>query len=203
MLEFKANGGSKIVGLGSCAEYKFESGSALSESSITKPLTAYGKSKLEVYRFLSQLDLDFLWVRTFYQYGPEDYPPKFIASLLSAFEKNLDFELQDPAGQRDYVYIEDVVEILYKLIIKGSKGVFNIGTGNSISGYDIASLAHRAMRERGKIVFSNEDLRSGKIFASTEKLEGELGPIKWTDVESGIKIMIAERMISRRGEDIK
>jgi nucleoside-diphosphate-sugar epimerase len=199
MIAFKNNGGSKIVGIGSCAEYKLESSTAMSEESVTDPKTAYGKAKLEVCHFLNQLELEFLWVRTFFQYGPEDNDAKFIVSLLDAFEKNLDFDLRDPEGSRDYVYIDDVVEVLYRLIVKGSKGVFNIGTGHSVSGYEVASIARDAMGRKGKILLSRDASQVSNIFASTEKLEKEIGPVEWSDIESGIKQVIAARTNSRRG----
>lgn len=199
MIAFKNNGGSKIVGIGSCAEYKPESSTALSEESVTDPKTAYGKAKLEVCHFLNQLELEFLWVRTFFQYGPEDNDAKFIVSLLNAFQKNLDFDLRDPEGLRDYVYIDDVVAVLYRLIAKGSKGVFNIGTGHSVSGYEVASIARDAMGRKGKILLSRDTSQVSNILASTEKLEKEIGPVEWSDVESGIKQVIAARTNSRRG----
>lgn len=203
ILAFKSNGGSRIVGLGSCAEYGFEGQSALSEARAAEPISAYGKSKLQVCHLLSQLELDFLWVRTFFQYGPEDYEGKFIASLINAFQKNQAFELHDPNGRRDYVHVDDVSEVLFKLIIKGSSGVYNIGTGHSVSGYEVASIVHRAMENSGKIVVADPISQAQDIFASTKKLENEIGPIEWIDVESGIRQMITKRITFRRVGDAK
>ncbi len=53
IMAFKANGGSRVVGLGSCAEYRLDGQSALSEASVTEPISPYGKSKLEVCHFLA------------------------------------------------------------------------------------------------------------------------------------------------------
>lgn len=203
ILAFKANGGSRIVGLGSCAEYKIDGVSALSEINVTEPDSAYGKSKLDVCRFLSQLEIDFLWVRTFFQYGPEDYEEKFIASLIIAFQKNQDYYLRDPSGRRDYVYIDDVSEVLFKLILKGSRGIFNIGTGNSVSGYEVASIAHSATGNGGRVLATDSISQAQNIFASTEKLENEIGPIKWTDVEIGIQQMITRQTTFRKVRDPK
>jgi nucleoside-diphosphate-sugar epimerase len=203
MMAFKSGGGSKIIGIGSCAEYDFTGPASLSEESLSDPKTAYGKAKLEVRNFLNQLELEFLWVRTFFQYGPEDYDAKFIASLLKAFQQNQDFDLRDPGALRDYVYIDDVAEVLFKLILKGSKGVFNIGTGHSVSGYEVASIAHEALGGRGAILVAQGGSQVDNIFASTEKLEKEIGPIEWTDIESGIRKMIAARDVFSRGEDTK
>ncbi len=196
IMAFKANGGSRIVGLGSCAEYRLGGDSALSEASITEPSSAYGKSKLEVCRFVAQLEMDFLWVRTFFQYGPEDYDEKFIASLLNAFQKNQVFYLRDPSGRRDYVHIDDVSEVLFKLIMKGSRGVFNIGTGHSVSGYEVASIAHSASGNRGGVLVSDPISQAQNIFASTEKLENEIGSVEWIDIKTGIKQIIMRKNLS-------
>lgn len=200
---FIANGGSRIVGLGSCAEYGLDDQSALSEASVTEPISAYGKSKLEVYHFLSQLEIDYLWVRIFFQYGPEDYEEKFIASLINAFQKNQVFDLRDPSGRRDYVHIDDVSKVLFKLIMKGSRGVYNIGTGHSVSGYEVASIAHNAMDNRGRILVSDPISQAQNIFASTEKLEREIGPIEWIVVKTGIQQMITKKITSHGVGDAK
>ena len=203
ILAFITNGGSRIVGLGSCAEYRLDGESALSEASVTEPISAYGKSKLEVCHFLAQLEIDFLWVRTFFQYGPEDYEEKFIASLINAFQKNQVFDLRDSSGRRDYVHIDDVSEVLFRLIMKGSQGVFNIGTGHSVSGYEVASIAHSAMDNKGRVRVSDTISQAQNIFASTEKLEKEIGPIEWIDVKTGIQQMITKRINSPGVGDTK
>ena len=203
IVAFKANGGVRIVGLGSCAEYRLDDQSALSEASVTEPISAYGKSKLEVCHFLSQLEIDYLWVRTFFQYGPEDYEEKFFASLINAFQKNQVFDLRDPSGRRDYVHIDDVSEVLFRLIMKGSRGVYNIGTGHSVSGFEVASITHSAMGNRGKVLVSDPIPQAQNIFASTEKLEKEIGPIEWIDVKTGIQQMITKGIPSRRVGDTK
>jgi hypothetical protein len=41
------------------------------------------------------------------------------------------------------------------------------------------------------------------IFASTKKLENEIGPIEWIDAESGIRQMISKRITFRRVGDAK
>jgi hypothetical protein len=46
-------------------------------------------------------------------------------------------------------------------------------------------------------------LQAQNIFASNEKLEKEIGPIEWIDIETGIQQMITKRITSPRVGDTK
>jgi UDP-glucose 4-epimerase len=81
--------------------------------------------------------------------------------------------------------------------------VYNVGTGHSFSGYEVASIAHRAMENKGKLVVPDPISQAQDIFASTKKLEKEIGPIEWIDIESGIQQMITTKITSRRVGDAK
>lgn len=197
--EFLSNGGSKVIGIGSCAEYLFDRDGFLSELSPTEPLTTYGKSKLDLFNHLSKSEVEFLWVRTFFQYGPDEDDRKFLSSLIKKFQLNQDFNLHEPEGLRDYVYIDDVADVLMKLINKGSRGDFNIGTGCALSNYEVATLVLNALQSRSRIQICDSTSTPKHVVASTEKLEKEIGPIEWIDIESGIQKMIEAKASSQKG----
>lgn len=198
--DFQSLGGTKVIGIGSCAEYAPQEKTALSEFSPTEPFTNYGKSKLDVFKHLSSSGGEFLWVRTFFQYGPDDDDRKFISSLIDSFQRNQEFTLRDPGGLRDYVYVDDVANVLVKLIIKRAEGEFNIGTGSAVSNHEVASLVCKALGGKGKILVSGNVPKPKLVLASTEKLEREIGQIDWTSIEAGIARIIRARIVSQKGE---
>lgn len=200
--EFLSYGGSKVIGIGSCAEYINDGDGFLSEVSPTEPLSTYGKSKLDLFNHLSKSEVEFLWVRTFFQYGPDEDDRKFISSLIRKFRLNQDFNLHEPEGLRDYVYIDDVADVLMKLINKGSQGDFNIGTGYAISNYEVASLVLNALQSRSRIQIFGSTSKPTHVVASTEKLEKEVGPIDWIEIECGIQKMIEAKATSQKGDGI-
>ena len=59
------------------------------------------------------------------------------------------------------------------------------------------------MGNRGKVLVSDPIPQAQNIFASTEKLEKEIGPIEWIDVKTGIQQMITKGIPSRRVGDTK
>ena len=198
--DFQSHGGMKVIGIGSCAEYAPQEEAALSELSPTEPLTTYGKSKLDVFKHLSNSEGEYLWVRPFFQYGPDDDERKFISSLINSFRKNQEFTLQDPDGLRDYVYIDDVANVLVRLINKRAEGEFNIGTGSAVSNHEVASFVCKALEGKGKILVSRNVSKPKPVLASTEKLKREIGQIDWTSIEAGITRIIRAKNASQKGE---
>ena len=55
---------------------------------------------------------------------------------------------------RDFVWIDDVVDALMLLIIKSTPGVFNVGTGEPISIYDLALLFLKLAKQENRKITS-------------------------------------------------
>ena len=123
--EFESKGGSKSIIFGTCAEYSWDSQSVLDEDYEINPLSKYGKSKAELLRWLEARNSDFLWVRTFFQFGLNENPGKFIPDLIDFALNQRDFNVHAPFEVKDFVFIEDVVRASFGLFEKNANGVFN------------------------------------------------------------------------------
>ena len=125
---FAEQGGKRAVGVGTCAEYAWNSdGQPLSETcSPTVPSTLYGRAKLTACHFLSTLNAAGLfssaWARLFFLYGPGGHcnrmPGAIIASLLNGQPALCSSGVQ----LRDYLYITDAAAALVALLNSGVEG---------------------------------------------------------------------------------
>ena len=75
----------------------------------------------------------FSWIRLFNVYGVGDHPNRVVSLLLDAAKKGIDFRLVDPDHSLDLLHIEDAVKGLMRVFLKRSGGVYNLGSGSSVT----------------------------------------------------------------------
>ena len=122
-----------IVSAGSQAEY----GSynyPIDENTPCHPNTEYGKQKLKLYEDAMILcpknKAHFKEPRFFSLYGPGDFEGTMVISILKRMLNNRDCELTECKQMWDFLYIDDAVKGILKLIeIDCDDGVYNFGSG--------------------------------------------------------------------------
>lgn len=123
------------IGIGSQAEYG-NLNKKISETDICKPTTLYGKSKLLCSQISDDLcksyGIEYTWLRLFSVFGPDDNPNWLIPYLISGMLKNNTINTTKAEQCWDYLYIDDVVNVLFKLMDSKGLGVVNLGSGKSI-----------------------------------------------------------------------
>ena len=188
--EFKRSGGSCIVGLGSCAEYYSPQPSKTTETDLAIPESEYGKAKVAVLDLIQETGLEYLWTRTFFQYGADDPHGKFIKAAILALSNGGEFYVFDPLAKRDYVYFEDVVFAIHQLISRGARGVFNIGTGQAYSNLEVAQLVHQKLGYVGSVRINDNPPEESLICSSNVKVSTAIGFHDWTTLQEGISLVI-------------
>ena len=125
-----------IMTAGSQAEYgPLYSEQAQSEEAPTCPNTEYGKSKLRFYHmahaFCQGQGIRLIEPRIFSVYGPNDDENTLIMSLLRLMLRNEPCHMTACVQMWDYVFIDDVVTGLVKLLTEDHPGgVYNFGSGD-------------------------------------------------------------------------
>jgi ADP-L-glycero-D-manno-heptose 6-epimerase len=142
-----------------------------------KPLNPYGESKNEFDKWvLDQQTHPSFWagLKFFNVYGPNEYHKSRMASVIfhafNQIEKtgkmklfrshNPDFK--DGEQKRDFVYVKDVVEVLYFLMQKRKDcGIYNLGSGKARTFLDLVKNTFKAMDKQEIIEFIDtpEDIR--------------------------------------------
>ena len=123
-----------FIQIGSSSEYG-KSSSPLKEKSKCNPSMIYGRSKLMATKFLLnkyKLNKFPATILRFFQiYGPAQKPNRLIPIVINSSLKNKKFKCSDGEQLRDFLYIDDAIEAIFKSLrnnkIRGS--IINIGRG--------------------------------------------------------------------------
>ena len=142
-----------------------------------QPLNAYGESKNEFDKWaLQQNSQPPFWtgMKFFNVYGPNEYHKGRMASVIfhayhqirenghvKLFRSHKP-EYRDGEQLRDFVYIKDVVDVLYFMMQKQPKsGLYNLGTGKARTFIDLARATFKGLDKEADIKFIDtpQDIR--------------------------------------------
>ena len=122
-----------FIQAGSSLEYG-ENKSPQNEKQICKPLSVYGEAKLLSSKFIMKNLNDFIILRPYQIYGPHQKKNRLIPITIDSCIKNLKFPCTQGSQKRDFLYIDDFIDLIIKIL--GSKkinsGIFNVGSGKPI-----------------------------------------------------------------------
>ena len=198
--EFVLSGGKYLMVTSTCAEYSWETTIPISETSETSPLSRYGKSKLELLTWVRQQEIPFLWTRTFFQFGLDEPNGRLIPSIIDALLAGKNFEVKNSNDIRDFIFIEDVVQVLAKLIEKKYLGVINIGTGSGIDVRFIAQLISGQIGNKDLITYSESVQLGSSVVSNTKKLLSVVDGYSWTRIDESISKTIECRLKENFGK---
>lgn len=164
------------------------------EDSDVYPISSYGVVKLAIEKYIMQYaqlyNLHPLILRLSNPYGKYHYSMKqgVINIAIKKAIKHESLEIWgDGSGRKDYIYIEDFVDILFKLLHNSNcSGVFNIGSGKTYALNDIVkaisentSTLKVEHTESRKFDISNFELDIHKLITT-------IGGYSFTPLEDGI-----------------
>jgi UDP-glucose 4-epimerase len=128
----------------------------LTEDLEAAPVDVYGLSKHmaeQVTRFVgTTTQLSCLAVRLFNTYGPHETNPHLIPHIIDSIRRGSTVALGNIHTRRDYVYVDDVADLLYRCARRAPEDytVVNVGTGTEYSAEEIVAhigdITGRALR---------------------------------------------------------
>jgi UDP-glucose 4-epimerase len=141
------------------------------EGQVERPLSPYGASKKagEVYlETMSRMHgLDYTILRYPNIYGPRQHPYTEEGQVVAIFSRLM---LSDRVPtifgngeqERDFVYVGDIVDANLKALEAGSRGTFNIGTGQGLTVNDLYTRLKALTGYEGDVKYA--PARSGEVF---------------------------------------
>jgi len=159
------------------------------EDQFCVPLNPYAYSKYMFDNWLLNEDHPYQGFRYFNVYGPHEEHKGDQASPITKFIKQIqeDGEIKVFRGKasRDFVHVEDVCEVHYRMLHHDTNGVFNVGTGNSVSFKEIADKMAENSGAKVKQIAMPTKLK-GKYQKFTQaditKLTSAIGEMDWKQV---------------------
>lgn len=146
---FSINSLKKIIATGSCWEYNKKMGICL-ETDICISSNYFTWAKNSIRDFLQfeclQKNINFIWPRIFYVYGPEQRKGSLIPIVIDNIKNGSLPDLKTPSNSNDFIYVDDVAEGLLNFAINDiDSGIYNLGTGVSVPVIDILSIIERTL----------------------------------------------------------
>ena len=196
-------------------EHGYDDNEALIPS--LKPLNPYGDSKNDFDKWaLQQTSHPPLWIgyKFFNVYGPNEYHKGRMASVIfHAFHqiqkqgfvklfRSHNPMYQDGGQLRDFVYVKDVVDVLYFPYIHPVKsGIYNLGSGKARTFADLAKATFHALGKEPVIEFIDTpiDIRDKYQYfteANMQKLIGQGYEKPFTSLESGVEDYVKHYLVS-------
>lgn len=184
-----------------------------------KPLNPYGVSKNEFDKWvLQQEETPFFWagLKFFNVYGPNEYHKNRMASVVwHAFRQIQNTggmklfrshrqEVRDGEQQRDFVYVKDVVEVMYFLMHhRKDSAIYNLGSGKARTFLDLVKATFRAMDRQEEIDYIDTpvDIRDKYQYytqADMRKLLAIGYKNPFTTLEEGVEDYVKEYLLDNK-----
>ena len=181
------------------------------------PLNLYGWSKHLFDKFVisqKKKPPQFVGLKFFNVYGPNEFHKSEMRSIvLKIFQKVSDNQTvklfkshhphyKDGEQMRDFIYVKDVINII-KWFIDNKKinGIYNVGTGNPRSFFDLATSVFKNsnVKNRIKYIDTPKNIREQYQYytnANIKKLRNTGYKKKFYSLEDGIKDYIRNHLIT-------
>jgi ADP-L-glycero-D-manno-heptose 6-epimerase len=184
-----------------------------------KPLNPYGESKNEFDKWaISQEKQPYFWagLKFFNVYGPNEYHKGRMSSVILHTYKQIQKtgemklfrshnpEFKDGEQMRDFVYVKDVVNVLFFLMNhRKNSGVYNLGSGKARTFYDLAASTFYALGQEPRISYIDtpEDIRDTYQYfteANMQKIRSIGYDLPFHSLEEGIHDYVSNYLTSQR-----
>lgn len=195
---FYAIGGTRAVGIGSCAEYGVSEEPCDEAGTPAEPVTPYGRAKLALLESLRETAAarSWAWARVFFPYGPGDPPGRFVPDLIDSLLARRPFDCTHGNQVRDFVFVDDVAEACVALLDAGCNGVYNVGSG---TGTSLRELAAAAVAELGHADLIRFGVRPApahdpaRVVANADRIRRDLRWSPRVGIPEGLRRCISAR----------
>jgi UDP-glucose 4-epimerase len=168
-----------------------------SESDRTSPISPYGIGKLTIENYLSYFrakhNLNSTAFRISNPYGGNQKPNRRQGLIPIALRQIAIGEpvvrLGDGLMMRDYIYVEDLVRMIARVVGKSPKqAVYNMGSGHGHSVNDVLDSLRRVTGSKFEIVERPKPPTFvDRVVLDTQRYRDEFGDIELTALDDGIR----------------
>lgn len=204
LLERARKESARFVFASSAAVYGHPEEVPIAEDAPAEPTSPYGLSKLTAERYVrlygELYDLPTVALRYFNVYGPGQCGGDYSAVISVFVEQATNGDAitveGDGSQTRDFVHVQDIVQANLLAANTGISGVFNVGTGESVSILELAETVRDVSEPESEIVHTQA--RSGDIDrsrADVSRLRSALGYEPTVALESGLEQFLGTQSV--------
>lgn len=180
----------RIFVAGTCWEYGGIQGQA-SENAQPEAPSLFASFKTAIRLIGKQLtrskDINFIWGRIFFVYGPGQRSTSLIPSCYQSLKNGKAPELRNPNAVNDFIHVSDVAKAILRLIETPSvEGVFNIGSGKPKSVVDICRSIAKTLDLENLLPEPINCPQDNGLWADTSLINKTIGWHPEFSIETGI-----------------
>lgn len=146
-----------FINTGSSSEYGIKE-KPMKENDLLEPISFYAATKasatLLCQVFAKEHKKPIITLRPFSVYGPYEEKKRFIPTIIRSVIEDKPIKLTSGTQRRDYIFVEDVVDIYIKIIAKGKKlagQILNMGTGIEYTNDEVVKALFKVTGKKVKI----------------------------------------------------
>lgn len=195
ILEYCARKKPKLLVLfGSSSEYGYST-HAMSEDDLPNPQTVYAGTKTATAMLAKvwskEYDIPILYVRPFTIYGEDEKPTKLSQILFNKWKTNDTLILTE--GVHDYMYIDDFIDILLRIVPLHTSGydIINVGSGVETTNFQFVREFEKATGHTFQIRLKDACRETEVWCADMTKLKTKYNISVNPDLSRDIKRMVA------------
>ena len=184
----------RFIQIGSSMEYGKKK-SPHHENYQCKPLSTYGKAKYFTTKYITKLiknkKFPGVIIRPYQVYGPFQNSNRLIPIVINSCLKNLNFQCSSGKQYRDFLYVDDFIELVFLILTKNklTHGIYNVGFGKP---YKVKTIIKKIQKiiNKGKHIFDKIPLREEENLITYPSINRAKIFLKWkpkTSLERGIK----------------
>ena len=191
LLDFLTHiGCKKIFVAGTCWEYGDIQGQT-SENVQSGDQNLFASFKTAIRLIGKQLarakDINFIWGRIFFVYGPGQRSTSLIPSCYQSLKNGKTPELRNPNAVNDFIHVSDVAKAILRLIESPSvEGVFNIGSGKPRRVIEVCRIMAKKLNLENLLPESVNFPQDNGIWADTSLINETIGWHPEFSIETGI-----------------
>ena len=201
---FSANGGKRAVLAGTCAEYDWSAGHCSEENTPLRAQSPYTTAKLafrdaantfaDTTNMDADTDLELVWARVFYSFGPHEHPQRLIAAVVRALLHGERVACSDGKQLRDFMYVRDLADAFVAVLSSDFRGDINLASGQTMSIRELVTLVANRMDAVERVDFGARARQEGEppvISADTSRLRELVGWTSKYNIETAVDETIA------------
>jgi len=173
----------RFIQIGSSMEYG-KKRSPQHEDYECIPLSTYGKAKYSATKYLLRLiknkNFPAVIIRPYQVYGPFQNINRLIPIVINSCFKNLKFQCSSGKQYRDFLYVDDFIELTFLVLIKKklSHFIYNVGFGKPLKVRNVIQKIHKIIN-KGEPIFNKIPLRKEESLITYPSIDRAKKFLKW------------------------